>query len=163
MERIQHRQNQRGFTLVELMIVVAIIGILAAIAIPQYRDYVARTQLAEAVQLLRATTTVVEDFAFQNGRFPATADLGRSSIQTTGAYTASIAFSDTSSCATAGIVTATIRDDANALIQDKEVLLSRSASGDWSCTKSGSDPIDDRYLPPHCQQSAIDEAALCAS
>lgn len=65
MQRVQQikklgRQAQKGFTLIELMIVVAIIGILAAIAIPQYQDYVAKSQVSRAVSELSAYKTAVE-------------------------------------------------------------------------------------------------------
>ncbi|MDD9892286.1 MAG: prepilin-type N-terminal cleavage/methylation domain-containing protein [Gammaproteobacteria bacterium] len=61
---------QKGFTLIELMIVVAIIGILAAIAIPQYQDYVARSQVSEGVQLMGGAKTAIEESVSQTGSFP---------------------------------------------------------------------------------------------
>ena len=63
--------KQKGFTLIELMIVVAIIGILAAIAIPQYNDYVARTQVAEAFSLLGPVKQALTLYHQENGAFPA--------------------------------------------------------------------------------------------
>ena len=61
---------QKGFTLIELMIVVAIIGILAAIAIPAYQDYTIRAQVTEGISLAGGVQTAVADFYAQNGTFP---------------------------------------------------------------------------------------------
>ena len=62
---------QKGFTLIELMIVVAIIGILAAIAIPAYQDYTIRAQVTEGINLADAVKVAVADYYTQNGVFPA--------------------------------------------------------------------------------------------
>ena len=66
------QQNQKGFTLIELMIVVAIIGILAAVALPAYQDYTARAQAAEAVSLSAGMKTGVAEFYQSEGGFPTT-------------------------------------------------------------------------------------------
>ena len=66
-------KNQQGFTLIELMIVVAIIAILAAIAISQYQDYVIRAQVSEGAALADGMKTAVAEFYNNNGRFASTA------------------------------------------------------------------------------------------
>ncbi|ENV5053238.1 pilin [Neisseria gonorrhoeae] len=62
---------QKGFTLIELMIVIAIVGILAAVALPAYQDYTARAQVSEAILLAEGQKSAVTEYYLNNGKWPA--------------------------------------------------------------------------------------------
>ena len=93
------KQIQQGFTLIELMIVVAIIGILAAVAIPAYQDYIARAQVSEAVSLLSSGKTGMAESYSDKGVFPANATAVMGNVN--GKYTSIIRIS-TTTAATGG-------------------------------------------------------------
>jgi len=154
---------QKGFTLIELMIVVAIIGILAAIAIPQYQNYIARAQISESVSLLGAAKTPIAEFVASNGAFPATTDLDELGITdddngliAKAGSIASIATNDTG--ATAGVVTGTLyavlaAADLNAAFTGKTIaLVYNSASGAWACGTTV-DADNFQLLPSNCRQT----------
>lgn len=88
---MQMRKYMRGVTLMELMVVVIIVGVLTAIAFPNYREFVARAKRAEAKAALLKVATNQEKFYLQNQRFGTLAELGYTSDQTeTGAYTLTV-------------------------------------------------------------------------
>ena len=74
-------KNQKGFTLIELMIVVAIIGILASVAVPQYQDYIARTKVTDAYSSGAATKTMMADYFSLNGKMPTTTSTATGSVE----------------------------------------------------------------------------------
>lgn len=124
-------KNQKGFTLIELMIVVAIIAILAAIAIPQYNDYTARAQLSEAFTLASGLKTpIAEAYAQDNSGTSCAKPTGAVS---TGKYVASL----TATGGDAGcVVAATMKTTGvNEKVNGKKVELTFvPATGAWTCS-----------------------------
>lgn len=141
-------QMQKGFTLIELMIVVAIIGILAAIALPAYQDYTARSQAAEGLTLAGGVRTAVTEYWTNTGSWPSShADAGLATdTEITGKYVAKVAAADT------GIITATFKGtDVATGIRSKNLLLSPISSAGtvtWICKSTD---IDNKYLPAACR------------
>ena len=157
---------QKGFTLIELMIVVAIIGILAAIAIPAYQDYLIRSQVSEGLTMAAAAKASVSEFYANRGQWPASnseAGLGNAGdIQ--GKYVSAITV-------TSGGITIDFGNEANAAhLAPNQLGLTPGASvnGDviWRCgysdppagwnggttsATSGSTDVDGKYLPSTCR------------
>ncbi|ENS9162848.1 pilin, partial [Neisseria gonorrhoeae] len=160
---------QKGFTLIELMIVIAIVGILAAVALPAYQDYTARAQVSEAILLAEGQKSAVTEYYLNHGKWPSDNSAAgvAASSKIIGKYVKQVEVNN-------GVVTATMKSDGiNKEIQGKRLSLwgrREDGSVKWFCgqpvkrdnaanddvTDDGTDnggkgKIDTKHLPSTCR------------
>jgi type IV pilus assembly protein PilA len=140
------KRVQQGFTLIELMIVVAIVGILAAIALPAYQDYTIRARVSEALAAAGACKTQIAEYVASRGAVPA--DLAAS-----GCSDVASKYADAPAVA-AGVITMTTSaaTELGAAASSTFTLTPVPADGtpitEWVCAKG---TLPDKYLPASCR------------
>ncbi|MHC1481619.1 pilin [Frateuria aurantia] len=151
------QKSQKGFTLIELMIVVAIIAILAAIAIPQYQNYITKAQFSESQQIMDGLKTPIAEYVTQSGACPVNSANGFGATTSyVGKYIASATLSETSAGSTTSTpvckaaLTFKSSTGVSSPLRGAEVDFSSTDNGGtltWTCSSS----VADKYKPATCQ------------
>ena len=149
---------QKGFTLIELMIVVAIIGILAAVALPAYQDYTIRAQVSEGLSLGAGARVAVTEYHQQRGDWPdgnEAAGLAEPG-EISGKYVSEVSVGSVGSEEEeTGVITIRFNGpEAHTNIKNKTLELtadSTAGSVDWVCKSGDTDGIEAKYLPSSCR------------
>ena len=141
------KKAQKGFTLIELMIVVALIGILAMIAMPAYQQYLIRAQIAEGLNLVGPHKAAVGAYYQQVGTWPA--NNSDAALETAASYSARYV---SSISVNTGVISIFYGNNANAEISGSAITITAtpdSGSMTWVCASAG--VISNAYLPPACR------------
>ncbi|MBF0357825.1 MAG: pilin [Magnetococcales bacterium] len=155
--QIERFKQQEGFTLIELMIVIAIIGILAAVALPAYQDYTVRAKVSEAILFGSSAKSSVSEYYISQATMPTDeTEAGVSTTAPAGSVVDSLTYDDTNT--TTGVITVVVDIDEDGTYEqangDGQFTLTGVGSSTgvtWTCAVGGTNPILAKYLPANCR------------
>lgn len=147
--------RKQGFTLIELMIAIAIVGILLSLAVPAYQNYTIRAKIAEALTVAGSFKSLIAESYLNSGNIPANATAAGIDTGFTTEYIKSVGYGTRADgSVTIGQLKMTLSDKVSNALEDKELLLEAKADSGtlkWSCTSTGDSQIDGEYLPANCR------------
>lgn len=142
-------KKQQGFTLIELMIVVAVIGVLSAIAVPQYQKYIAKAEAASALASITGLRTNIETFILDEGKFPTLTE-----VSVPSSALGTITYESVTSAA--GSIQLKFKDTGvSPDVATQTISLARTSDGSWSCNTS----IADKLQPKGCAAAKAESGA----
>ena len=146
----------KGFTLIELMIAIAIVGILLSLAIPTYQDYTVRAKISEAMNVASSLKVMVSEYYITMAELPENADVAGIDTTFNTEYISAIGYRKEGDDDSRAMIELTLSENVSEAVAGKALLLTavpEAGSLRWVCShdQSESDPIDSKYLPSNCR------------
>ena len=146
----------KGFTLIELMIAIAIVGILLSLAIPTYQDYTVRAKISEAMNIASALKVMVSEYYITMAALPDNAEMAGIDTTFSSEYVSAINYSKEGDKDSRAVIKLILSENVAAQVAGKALLLTaipKTGSLQWQCSsdKDATQSIESKYLPSNCR------------